>query len=317
MSRSRRWDVLGIGDAGVDIFLRVERLPGRDEKIMGECLGEYPGGVVANFCCAASRLGSRTALATVVGDDLYGRMAIADLEAHEVDTGSVTIRQGGRTYFCVVNLDGSGEKALTVVKTDCMLPGRSDVDPGAFAHARLVHLTSSDPSLAAWVASEAKTRNTIVSLDLEPAGAGAGLQALHELLENVDLVFANEAGLSTLVGDDLLAGARKVLHFGPRAVVVTMGSKGSLIVTRDNPAYVPAFRVAVVDTTGAGDCFNAAFVTGYLEGWSLVRCGRFATAAAAISVTRVGGRGALPSYGEVEEFLPEWSEGRLSRGGGH
>jgi sugar/nucleoside kinase (ribokinase family) len=102
VSPPRVWDVLGVGDADVDLFLGVERLPGRDEKVMGEYLGEHPGGVVANFCCAASRLGARTALVTVVGEDRYGKMAVADLEAHDVDTSLVKVRLGGITYFCVV-----------------------------------------------------------------------------------------------------------------------------------------------------------------------------------------------------------------------
>ena len=315
MSPSRAWDILGVGDADVDLFLEVERLPGRDEKVMAEYLGEYPGGVVANFCCAASRLGSRTALATVVGEDRYGRMAISDLEAHLVDTSLVKIRPNGRTYFCMVHLDSTGEKALTVVKTDCMFPEWSDLDPESFAHARLVHLMASNPSLATQVAREARAQGTLVSLDLEPGGASHGLLALRELLGNVDLVFPNEAGLSALTGEDLVSGARQILRLGPRAVVVTMGSKGSMILAEDTASHISSFRVPVVDTTGAGDCFNGAFVTGFLRGWDLARCGEFASAAAAFSIGKVGARSALPSHDEVERFLKERSADRVLQRG--
>jgi sugar/nucleoside kinase (ribokinase family) len=313
VSPPRVWDVLGVGDADVDLFLGVERLPGRDEKVMGEYLGEHPGGVVANFCCAASRLGARTALVTVVGEDRYGKMAVADLEAHDVDTSLVKVRLGGITYFCVVHLDDSGEKALTVVKTDCMLPDRSEVDPDSFTRARLVHLMASDPPFATWVARQAKTRGALVSVDLEPGGASHGFSALRELLSNADLVFPNEAGLSLLTREDPVAGAERILRLGPRVVVVTLGSKGCLIVTGDSVLRVPSFRVPVIDTTGAGDCFNGAFVTGYLRGWDFARCGEFASAAAALSVGAVGARSALPSSGEVERYLSERSADRLSR----
>lgn len=299
----------------MDLFLAVERLPGRDEKVMGEYLGEHPGGVVANFCCAASRLGARTALATVVGEDRYGRMAVADLEAHDVDTSLVKVRRGGTTYFCVVHLDESGEKALTVVKTDCMLPDRSEVDPDSFTRARLVHLMASDPPLAAWVAREARVRGALVSVDLEPGGAIHGFPALRELLSNADLVFPNEAGLSVLTGEDPVSGADRILRLGPRVVVVTLGSKGCLIVTEDGALRVPSFRVPVMDTTGAGDCFNGAFVTAYLRGWDLAHCGEFASAAAALSVGEVGTRSALLSSGDIERYLSERSADRLSRRG--
>lgn len=305
MSDSREWDILGVGDADVDLFLRVGRLPRRDEKVLGEYLGEYPGGIVANYCCAASRLGSRTALASVVGDDRYGEMAIAGLRQFGVNTNPVRVRAGGQTYFCVVMLDESGEKALTVVKTDCIFPALDDIDAELFSRTRLVHTMGDNVPVASWAAREAKARGALVSLDVEPTTAGSGLHDLEGLLANVDLVFPNGAGLASLMDGDLLGAARRILAMGPRVVVVTLGAKGCLIVTEGEPVQLPAFRAPVVDTTGAGDCFNAAFVTGYLKEWDLVRCGRFASAAAALSVTRVGSRSALPTPDEVERFLSE------------
>ncbi len=303
MSQKRRWDVLGVGDADVDLFLRTPHLPGHDEKVLGRYLGEYPGGVVANFCCAASSVDSRVALATVVGDDRYGEMAIAGLNEFGVDTDLVVVKTGGRTYFCVVLLDDSGEKALTVVETDCIAPKRGDLDPESFGNARLVHLMASDVDVTTWVACEAKRRGTLVSLDIEPTTVGGGLSEIEALLSCVDLAFPNSAGLCRIVGGDELSGAKQLLRMGPRVVVVTMGARGCLIVTERESIWQPAFRVPVADTTGAGDCFNGTFVAGYLKGWDLHRCGRFAAAAAAMSITKVGSRSGLPTLSEVEDFL--------------
>lgn len=303
VSDGRCWDVLGVGDADVDLFLATPSLPGHDEKVLGRLLGEFPGGIVANFCHAAARLGARTALATVVGDDAYGGMALAGLRRAGVNLDLTRVKRGGRTYFCVVFLDATGEKALTVVETDCMAPRPDDVDLERFARARLVHLMASNLEDTIRFARAAKTRGALVSLDVEPTTVGADPTRFDELLASVDLVFPNLAGLRRLAAGDELAGARRLLARGPRLVVVTMGAAGCLVVSTDGTARVPAIRVPVVDTTGAGDCFNGAFVAAYLRGWEPARCARFASAAAAIAVQQVGGQTGAPTWVEVEGFL--------------
>ncbi len=274
MSQDRRWDVLAVGDADVDLFLRVPRLPQRDEKVIGSLLGEFPGGISANFACAASRLGMRAGLIAVVGDDRYGEMAMTNLREAGVDSDLVVVRQGGRTFFCVVMLDDSGEKALTLVVTECIAPRREDIDPESLGAARLVHLIANDVDDTTWVARHAKQRGTLVSLDIEPTTTiNAAPEGFRTLLSHVDLAFPNAAGLRSLVGGDELEGARAILGMGPRVVVVTLGAQGCLVVTEEESIRLPGFAVSVADTTGAGDCFIAAFVSGYLNGWEPRRGG--------------------------------------------
>lgn len=304
MDYNKDWDVLGVGETDVDIFLKVDHVPGRDEKVAGELLGEYPGGIVANFCCAASMLGNRTSIFAQVARDRYGEMAVSDLGAHGVDTGLIQVRDAGSTYFCVVLLDESGEKALTVVETDCMFPDPAELDPDTFFRSHSVYLMAGNLPLANWAAAEARSRNVLVALDLETSDAERGLPALQELLTNTDIIFPNETALSVLTGEDSETAAKLLLELGAEIVVVKKGADGCLIVKEEDMWHVPSFRPpAMVDSTGAGDCFNAAFVTGYLRGWSPERCGKFAAATAALSLREVGARGALPTYEDVERFL--------------
>jgi sugar/nucleoside kinase (ribokinase family) len=306
VSRERRWDVLAVGDADVDLYLRVSRLPQRDEKVIGSLLGEFPGGISANFACAASQLGMRAGLIAVVGDDRYGEIALQSLRDAGVATELVVVRQGGRTFFCVVMLDDSGEKALTLVVTECIAPQREDINPESLGETRLVHLIANDVDDTTWVAREAKQRGALVSLDIEPTTTiDASPHGFRTLLSHVDLAFPNAAGLRSLVGGDEIEGAREILRFGPRIVVVTLGAQGCLIVTGDETIRLPGFAVPVADTTGAGDCFIAAFVSGYLNGWGLRRCGTVATAAAAISVTAIGSQSAQPTLAQIEAFVAE------------
>lgn len=303
MSAGREWDVLGVGDIDVDVFVRVQRIPGRDEKAAGDYLGEFPGGMIANFCCAASRLGVRSALAAVVGDDAHGAVALEGVELFGVDTSQVRVRPGGRTFFCVVFLDASGEKALTTVRTDCHLPRRADLDLEALGRTRLVHLMGDDLATARWLAREARARGTLVSLDMEAATMAHGIGALAELLGDVELAFVNDAGLREELGTNAREGAERLRRAGARVVVATLGARGCVVAGADGVLELPAVPAAVVDTTGAGDCFNAAFVAGHLRGWGLERCARFATAAASLSLSSLGARGALPDEAQVEGLL--------------
>lgn len=301
---SREWDLLGVGDIDIDIFLKVDRLPARDDKVLSSLLGEFPGGMTANVCCAASRLGSRCGMVGLVGDDPYGAKALAGLTEYGVDTSLVRAVKGGRTFFCVVLLDGSGEKALTVVDTDCRLP-RRDIDPEEFARARLVHLLGDDAQFVEWAAEEAARRGALVSVDMEASTTQRGVSALESLLSRIDVVFLNEHGYRIGFGGEPLDALHRVLDLGPRVAVITRGSLGALVGTSTGVWEIPAYPVPVTDSTGAGDCFVGAFLTSLLQGMSPAECGQFAAAAAALSLRAVGARTALPDQDEVLALLAD------------
>lgn len=298
------FDIVGLGDSDVDLMIAVDHLAGHDEKVRGRLLGKYPGGIVANFCCAAARFGARTGIITTVGDDEFGRLSVEDLERFGVDTGGLVVKRGEETYFCVVLLDETGEKALTIVQTSTLVPRKEDVDLRYATQTEYLHLPSLDLELAGYVAGKAREAGVKVSLDIEPTAARAGMVVWEEILRHSYVLFPNEAGLAALMGhDDLDCGARALLEMGPRLVVVTCGAKGVRIFAADQEFTVPAFKVAVQDTTGAGDCFNAVFLAGLVKGWGLPRAARYASAAAALSIQQVGARTGLPTLAEVEEFL--------------
>jgi len=120
----------------------------------------------------------------------------------------------------------------------------------------------------------------------------------------VDIASFNEAGLVAISGEEpTIDGARRLLAYGPQTVVVTLGARGSLAVSAEDAALVPGWQVAVQDTTGAGDTFNAAFLTATLRGLSLEERLVFANGAAALATTGLGPRGCLPTVADVELFL--------------
>ena len=149
----------------------------------------------------------------------------------------------------------------------------------------------------------ARAQQTKVMFDVE-ATANANRQDLEAMLRLVDIASFNEQGFVRVAGEAAtIEGARKLLAYGPEVVVVTLAERGALAVTAVSAAQIPGHSVAVQDTTGAGDTFNAAFLAATLKDYSLEDRLIFANAAAALSITELGPRGKLPTVKQVEKFL--------------
>ena len=299
-------DVIGVGDIDVDIFLEVDRIPSRDEKILANSVNLYPGGMVANFIVALSRLGTPCGFHGPVGSDEYGEIAIKDLKDNKVDTSYLVVKEGKKTYFCVVMLDESGEKALIVAPTECLVLKEEDILTEAIKSAKHMH-TTFHGSAQAKAIQIAHDSGLTISVDFEPDSVKNG-SCLNDLLAKIDIAFINRNALKLMSRfDDLEKAAIDVKLRGPKVVCVTLGKKGALIVkdSKSEPIKINSFNVPVVDTTGAGDCFAAGFVHGFLSGWPIDFVGRFASATAAIKIMSIGGHTGAPNFSEVISFLIE------------
>lgn len=304
--RNREFDIVALGDCGVDLFARVDRLPGYDEKVPADFLGAAGGGVAANFACAASRLGMRSALIATVGDDSLGEQAVASVRDCGVDTRAVAVLDGVPSDFCFVALDASGEKALTIVRTPTFFPPSEKIDKALIEQANFLHIAPFDLVTAEMAAAHARNAGVEVSVDFEPSMVGEGLDSARALLNTSTVLFVNELCLDALFGGTpVQEGAATLLALGPRLVVVTRGARGAHVLSDESTFDVPAYPVTVRDTTGAGDCFNAAFVACLIRGLTLPAAARFAAAAGALAVTHVGARGKLSSWDEVQAFMTQ------------
>ncbi len=288
-------DIVVLGDCGVDIYARVTRLPAYDEKVPADLLGLYGGGVAANFACAASRFDSRVRLVATVGDDALGTLAVSSVAEFGVDVGQIQVLDGVGTSFCFVALDHTGEKALTIVRTPTFFPSPEHIDLAALLGGRALHLAPFDLGVAADVAEEAQRRGVVVTADLEPGMLSAGTADLERLLAHTTLAMPNQLFLDTIFAG-LTPGeaARQLLTRGPRAVVATLGANGAIVAREERLTLIPAVPATVVDTTGAGDSFNAALVCSWLAGDTLEEAAAIAAAAASLSISAYGARSALP-----------------------
>lgn len=298
-------DLLVVGDIDVDIYVQVPRLPVAGEKVRGTALGSFPGGVAANVAVAAARLGLASGVHGVIGDDPNGQAALEALIRAGVDTSAVVVDPSVLTFFCLVQLDRSGDKALTLGDTGCLFPDQTQLDASALARARHVHLAPfelADATTAAEVAAAAGAR---VSADLEPGSMVGGLPALQPLLALLDLCFINHHAAELLAASTGTSDPLTLLHdHGIATVVLTAGGDGTVVSTADGIRQrIPALEIDVVDTTGAGDAFCAAYLATLHRGLDVVAAARAAVVAGALACRAVGAQSAAPSRAELDAAL--------------
>lgn len=297
-------DVLCIGDLDVDLFLSLPALPGFDQKVAGRNHGQKPGGMAANCAVAVARLGLRSRLIAAVGSDAAGAFAVTEIARAGVDVGHLARRAGVDTFMCVVLLSPSGEKSLIRLETEAYLPRPQDLDPRAFEGVRHMHITFGDPDLSFAALALARARGISASLDLEPPDIARNPGLLPEILPLIDTLFLNHeayGAAARALGRPLVPA---MLRPGAE-IIVTLGKDGCRRIAAEGTIEMPGFPVIPVDTTGAGDCFAAAYLVAAFLGKAPRERLEFANAAAALATLDRGAQTAMPRRERVESFIAE------------
>ncbi len=284
------WDLLGI----------VGRYPELDQKCPMSEMVEAGGGQSATASAAIATLGGKAAVMGRVGSDKNGRNITEALEAVGVETGPIRVIPDTTSQFaiCIIH-ESTGKRSIMWRNGTMGKPTPDDVDPALVARAKAVLIDSHAIDAGIYCAQVARELDKPVVLDLEkPNERNVELTSLatHPIFP---LHFGQE-----LTGEtEPEAICRAILGLGPETAIITMGDQGCVAVTSDETHHVPAFKVDVVDTTGAGDVFHGAFAYGLALGKPLAENLRFASAAAALSTRGLGGRARLGTMGEVEALL--------------
>jgi ribokinase len=301
-------DVCVVGGLNMDLVVRAPRLPRPGETALGQSFARFPGGKGANQAVAAARLGASVRMVGQVGQDPFGDELVAGLERERVDTTGVR-RVSTGTGVALIVVDESGQNFIVWV------PGANAAwEKGAMAdvelwaaRCRLLVLPLEVPRDVAQRAIRA-AKKAGARVILNPAPHREGDEACFG---NVDVLVPNEVEAALFAGvgpgerQDWAVVAQRLRSLGPRAVVITLGSEGALVVGEEGTHRVPTFRVEVADTTAAGDAFVAGLAVAILRGMPLLEAVRFANAAGAIAVTRAGAQPSLPRTPEVEELLTD------------
>ncbi|KPL84370.1 hypothetical protein SE15_04420 [Thermanaerothrix daxensis] len=305
MNQPVHYDIFCLGGAAVDWILRVPRLPWPDEKLVVDFVSRVAGGLVANTACAAARLGLRVAWSGLLGKDEGGEILRRGFEEFGVEVVFPNTSPPALSDFTVVLLEPSGCRTILVVSPERRLPPLNNEVINALAQARLVYTV---PWTVGWIREVAQICERIgipLVLDVEAGNLG-NLLDQKGVLSVVRLLFCPQETIRGLSGREEVA--QDLIEAGVEQVVITKGAEGAIVLTRDGRFAAPAYRVPVVDTTGAGDCFHAAYLAAWLWGWLPPRAVRFANASAALSVQHLGARGGFPTREEVLKFLSEQGE---------
>ncbi len=302
--------VVVVGDANPDLVLAGDTVPrfGQAEQLLDDAVLTL-GGSAAIVASGLARLGVATALVTVVGDDLFGSYVRSELVAAGVDTRWVTHRSDRPTGVTVV-LSGHGRALLTFPGTISLLR-EGDVPDELLATTQHLHVASYflQPGLAAELPklfARAHGHGTTVSLDTnwDPAERWIGVR---ELMPYVDVLLPNAAELLALARSARVASepvalerAARSLGSGRTTIALKAGADGGVVWTPDRQRFaVPVQPLPVVDTTGAGDSFNAGYLSGYVEGLTPADCLARAVAAGSLSTRAAGGTAAQPTRAEL------------------
>lgn len=297
-----------IGSNMVDLITYIERMPKKGETLEAPKFKMGCGGKGANQAVAAAKLGSNVIMLTKVGDDLFGDGTIRNLEKHGIDTHFVDKVPGMSSGVAPIFVDPSSNNRILIVKGANQKLSLKDIEKASdeLKKCSLIVLQLEIPVETVYGAIHFGHAHRIPVI-LNPAPAIKDLD--FEKIKTVDFLMPNETELEILTGmpvsteEQVRKASRHLSEQGINNVIVTLGSAGSLWVTKNKIERIPACNVHAIDTTGAGDAFIGCFAHFLDERADILTALKKAAAFAAWSVTRQGTQASYPSKTELDRFI--------------
>jgi ribokinase len=296
-----------VGSANTDMIVRVPRIPAPGETVLGGEFRTAAGGKGANQAVAAARAGGDVLLVAALGADAWGDAALQGYVEDGIDVNLVRRVPGAPSGVALILVDDRGENSIAVAPGANSQLSPRDVEPLArlLSPGDVVLLQLEIPLATVDAAARIARRHGARAV-LNPAPA---LELPPELLASIALLTPNVSEAEQLTGVPLqenaalIRAADALHHRGVEDVLITLGARGVFASAGPLRERIPGFPVEAVDSTAAGDVFNGSLAVGLAEGRDWPDAIRFATAAAALSVTRVGAQPSAPRRAEIEQFL--------------
>jgi ribokinase len=301
-------DIAVIGSNMVDLISYIDKMPKEGETLEAPDFEIGCGGKGANQAVAAAKMGSKVMMVTKVGDDLFADNTIQNLENYGIDTEFTNKVPGSSSGVAPIFVDPESKNRILIIKGANQHLLQEDVDRAAekLKTCSLIVLQLEVPLPAVYRAIEFGNDNGIPVI-LNPAPASKDLN--FEFVCKSDFFIPNESELEILTGmpvesdEQVEAAASVLIEKGVKDVIVTMGSRGVMWVTKDATQVVESHKVTAIDTTGAGDAFIGCFAHYFAKNGDVLQAIKIATAFAAMSVTKRGTQSSYPTPEEVEKFL--------------
>lgn len=298
--------VLVAGSINTDLVARVSKAPTAGETVTGSAFAMFGGGKGANQAIAAARSGAPTAMLGALGDDDFGRQRRADLEAEGIDTRSVARRDTASSGVALIVVEEeTGQNRIAYVPGATLTITPDDARAAVARVQPAIVVATLEPPLGALAAllDVSRERGATVVLNASPEAPGA-----RPLLARVDVLVVNETEAADLLGYPVSAAngeaaALDLAALGPPTAVVTLGAVGAAVAHDGRAASIPAPRVNVIDTTGAGDAFGGALAAALARGTEALAATRAGIVAGSLATTVAGAYPSMPRRAAIERML--------------
>lgn len=298
--------ILVIGSSNTDLIAKVEEFPKKGETIKGRAYLQAMGGKGANQALAAHRLGGKVKFITCVGNDLNGLNTLDYYKKQGLDASLSLIVNGTPSGVAMIWVDDSGENSIVIIagaNDELKLEYINQIEDEILKSDLIVLQMEIPYETVKYICSFASIHNKQVMLNVAPARV-----LDKDVINKIDILVVNETEAEIVSGESVsLSGEEAVVDklrsLGVKTVVLTLGKKGSILKNDKTCIRVPAFSVDTVDSTAAGDTFCGALAAGLSRGHNWQQVLEFASAAAAICVTRMGAQPSIPVESEVVSFL--------------
>jgi ribokinase len=296
-----------IGSSNTDMVVKADHLPVPGETILGGTFFMNAGGKGANQAVAVARLGGNATFICKTGNDIFGRQSIQLFKEEGIDTSCLVSDSDNPSGVALISVDKQGENCIVVASGANATLKPADIETSLeiiMGSSQIMMQLEIPVATVAYIAEKAFKKNIPVILNPAPACA-----LPDEVLNYVDIITPNETEAEMLSGikvfdtESAKAAAKKIRDRGVKTVIITLGSKGALVLHEDKYSIIPTQEVDAVDTTAAGDVFNGALVVALSEGLDILKATAFGCMAASLSVTRSGAQASIPRKIELEDFI--------------
>jgi ribokinase len=296
-----------IGSLNMDLVTTLENFPKPGETIFGNSFKTFPGGKGANQAVALGRLGADVLMVGKVGGDIYGTKYIEVLKNNNVRQDGIYVEGGISSGIAIIQVNSKGENNIVVV------PGANGEVDIKYIESKWSTIEKADIFLfqleipiptVIYTMKKLKAMGKTIIFDPAPAS-----KLPDEIFKYIDYITPNGTEIEILADkkveneEELKKAAQMLFDKGVKTIIAKLGSKGAAIIKRDEYVNIPGFKVDAVDTTAAGDSFNAGFAFALAKGKNLKECVRFGNAVGAISTTALGAQEAMPTYEVVSNFI--------------